>query len=165
MSPRRYLGVLRAVLLLAGVGAFCWAVYFGATLPEPPPNSDGLPMGFAVAYVVVVQIGATILGHTGYALPAGIGRFRFGPLANRPAVVRAAAATGAFAALALLLLVLGWVLPDALPHAVSGTYAFTWIGAVVGAAVGVVVTVLLAVGTAAVRLWRGNPLLDGIVAD
>lgn len=165
VSLRRYFGVLRAILLLAGGVAFCWAVYTGATLPEPPPNSDGLPTGFAVAFVLVGQSVGAVLAHVGYALPAGIGRFRFGPLADRPAVVRAAAATGAFAALVFLLLVAGWLLPDSMPSVVTGTYAFTWLGGVVGGAVGLLLTALLAVGTATVRLFRGDPLLSRITAD
>ena len=165
MSSTRYLGALRIVLLLAGTGAFCWGIYTGATLPEPPPNSDGLPTGFAVAIVLLAQFAGTLLAQVGYAIPAGTGRLRFGPLADRPAVVRAAAATGAFAALALLLLVAGWVLPDSLPRVVSGTYAFSWLGAAVGAAVGVALTALSAVGTGAARLLRGDPLLGEGAAD
>ena len=162
MSLRRYFGAIRAALLLAGGVAFCWAVYFGATLPEPPPNSDGLPAGFAVAFVLIAQSASALVAQVGYALPAGTGRFRFGPLADRPAIVRAAAATAAFASLTLLLLVAGWVLPDSMPSVVTGTYAFTWLGAVVAGAIGLVLTALLAVGTAAVRLYRGDPLLSGI---
>lgn len=160
VSLKRYFGLLRATRLFAGGVTLCWAIYFGATVPEPPPNSDGVPTGFAVTIVLLVQFAGTLIAQVGYVLPAGTGRFRFGPLADRPAVVRAAAGTGTFATLVFLLAVLGWVLPDSMPSLVSGTYAFTWLGGVVGAAVGVVLTVLLAAGTGIVRLSRGEPVFD-----
>ncbi|NHX35502.1 MULTISPECIES: hypothetical protein [Halolamina] len=163
MSPKRYLGPLRAVLSVVGVLILCYGVYFGATLPEPPPNSDGVPTGFAVIYVLLVQSAGALLAQVGYALPAGTGRFRFGPLADSPAVVRAAAATALFVTAVALVTAFGWVLPESVPRVVSGTHAFLWFAAVAGSAVGVVLTAVLAVGTALWRLVQGEPVLDGAV--
>jgi hypothetical protein len=164
VSPKRYVGLLRAALVLAGLATLCYAVYFGATLPEPPPNGDGVPSGFAVIYALVVQSGGALLVLLGYSLPAGTGRFRVGPLADRPAVVRATAATAAFVAAWALLTAFGWLLPDSLPRVVSGVYAFSWFGAVAGAVVGVAFTALLAVGTGIWRLAHGEPVF-GSAAD
>ncbi|MFD1526173.1 hypothetical protein [Halolamina salina] len=159
MSPKRYLGLARAALLLVGAGVFCYGLYVGATIPEPPPNSDGVPTGFAVIFVLLAQSVGAALAHVGYALPAGSGRFRFGPLADRAAVVRAGAATVVFVAALGLLTALGWVLPESLPRAVSGTYAFSWLGAVVGSLTVVVLTAVLAVGTGLWRLVQDEPIL------
>ncbi|QKY21587.1 hypothetical protein B4589_014830 [Halolamina sp. CBA1230] len=159
MSPKRYLGLVRAGLLIVGVGTLCYGVYVGATLPEPPPDSDGVPAGFAVVFVLITQSAGALLAQVGYALPAGSGPFRFGPLADRSAIVRAAAATAAFVGAAVLLTALGWILPDSLSRAVSGTYAFAWFGAAAGSATGVGLTAVLAVGTGLWRLVRGDPLL------
>lgn len=164
MSPKRYVGLLRAALVLAGLATLCYVVYFGATLPEPPPNTDGVPAGFAVIFALLAQSGGALLVLLGFSLPAGTGRFRGGPLADRPAVVRAAAATAAFVGSAVLLTALGWVLPDSLPRVVSGTYAFSWFGAVAGTVVGVVFTAVLAVGTGIWRLAHGEPVF-GSAAD
>ena len=161
MSPKRYFGLVRAALLLVGGLVFCWAVYVGATIPEPPPNTDGLPAGFAVMYALIVQSAGALTAQIGYALPAGAGRFRFGPLADRSVAFRGAVATAVFVTAALLLSVLGWVLPDSLPRVVSGTYAFSWLGAAAGSATGIVLTAALAAVTAIVRLVRGDPVLGG----
>ena len=159
VSPRRYFGLARAGLLLVGALVFCYGIYIGATIPEPPPNSDGLPSGFAVMFALIVHFVGTALAHVGYALPAGSGRFRFGPLADRPAVVRAAVATAVFIGGGALLTALGWVLPESLSRAASGTYAFTWFGAAVGSLTGVVLTLVLAVGTGLWRLVQDEPIL------
>ncbi|MFW5935586.1 MAG: hypothetical protein ACOCQL_07025 [Halolamina sp.] len=161
MSPKPYLGPLRVGLLTVGVLVFGYGVYVGATIPEPPPNSDGVPTGFAVVYVLLVQSAGALVAQVGYALPPGGGRFRFGPLADSPAVVRAAAATAAFVTAVALVTAFGWVLPDSLPRVVTGTHAFLWFGAVAGSAVGVVLTAVVAVGTVLWRLARGEPVLDG----
>ncbi|GAB7095539.1 hypothetical protein JCM30237_26930 [Halolamina litorea] len=161
MSLKRYLGLVRGALLLSGTVVLCWGVYVGATIPEPPPDTDGVPVGFAVAFVLLDHAGGALLLQSGYALPPGTGRFRFGPLADRPAAVRAAVLTAAFAVAVVLLTVLGWILPDSLPRLVSGTYAFSWLGAAVGTAVGIAVTVVLGAATALVRLALGEPLLGG----
>ncbi len=159
VSPKQYFGLARAALLLVGAGVFCYGIYVGATIPEPPPNSDGVPTGFAVIFVLIAQSVGASLAHVGYALPAGSGRFRFGPLADRAAVVRAAAAAAVFVGGLALLMALGWVLPDSLPQVVSGTYAFAWFGAAVGSLTGVVLTAVLAVGTGLWRLMQGEPVL------
>jgi len=159
VSPKRYVGLARAALLLGGALVFCYGIYIGATIPEPPPNSDGLPSGFAVMFALIVHFVGTALAHVGYALPAGSGRFRFGPLADRPAVVRAAAATAVFVGGGVLLTVLGQLLPESLPRAASGTYAFAWFGAAIGSLTGVVLTFVLAVGTGLWRLVQDEPIL------
>jgi hypothetical protein len=164
VSPKRYLGLVRAALVLAGLATLCYSVYFGATIPEPPPNSDGVPTGFGVIFALLVQSGGALLVLLGYSLPAGTGRFRAGPLADQPPVVRAAAATAAFVGGAVLLTALGWVLPDSLPRVVSGTYAFSWFGAVAGTVVGVAFTAVMAVGTGLWRLAHGEPVF-GSAAD
>ena len=161
MSSKRFLGPVRGALLLAGGGALCWTVYFGATLPEPPPGGDGVPAGFAVILALIVQAAGALAVQVGYALPAGTGQFRFGPLADRSAVHRSAAATVVFVAAALVLRAVGWVLPDSLPQAVSGAYAFSWLSVAVGTVTGVVLTAVLAAATAVVRLLRGEPVFGG----
>ena len=161
VSPKRFLGLARAALLLVGVGVFCYGIYVGATMPEPPPDSDGVPTGFAVVFVLLAQSIGAGLAQIGYALPAGNGLLRFGPLVDRPPVVRAAAATVVFVGGGALLTGLGWVLPDSLPEVVSGTYAFAWFGAAVGSITGVVLTAVLAVGTALWRLMRDETVLGG----
>jgi len=160
VSPRRYFGLVRATLLLAGAAVFCYGVYFGATIPEPPPNSDGVPTGFAVIYVLIVQSVGALIAQVGYAFPAGTGRFRFGPLADRPVVVRAGTATAAFVGLFALVMVFWMLIPDSLslPGIVTGTNTFLWFGAVAGTTVGVVLTAVLTVGTAVWRLARGEPV-------
>ncbi|WP_435116854.1 hypothetical protein [Halolamina sp. C58] len=163
MSPKQYFGLARAALLLVGASVFCYGIYVGATIPEPPPNSDGFPAGFAVIFVLIAQsIGAT-LAHVGYALPAGSGRFRFGPLADRPAVVRAAVATAVFVGAGIVLTVVGRLLPESVPRVVSGTYAFSWFGAVIGSLTGVVLSLVLAVGTGLWRLVHDEPILGRAV--
>lgn len=164
MSTKRYVGLVRAALVLAGLGTLCYTVYFGATIPEPPPNSDGVPTGFGVIFALLAQSGGALLVLLGYSLPVGTGRFRFAPFAERPAVVRAAAGTVAFAGGAALLTALGWVLPDSLPRLVSGAYAFSWFGAVAGTVVGVLFTAVVAVGTGIWRLAHGAPVF-GSAAD
>lgn len=161
VSRQRYLGPLRALLLTVGAAVFCYGLYVGATIPEPPPNGDGVPTGFAVVFVLLVQFAGALLAQVGYTLPAG-DRLRFGPLADRSAAVRAAAATAAFLVAAVLLTALGWVLPDSLPRVVSGTYAFAWFGAAVGAAAGAGLTAVVAAGTAGWRIAHGEPILGGV---
>ncbi|MFW5948984.1 MAG: hypothetical protein ACOCSD_05245 [Halolamina sp.] len=149
---------LRVTLLVLGVSVFLAAVWFGATMPEPPPDSDGVPVGFAVVFVVLGQTAGALLALVGYALPAGSGRLRFGPLAARSAATRVAAAAVGFTVTTLLLTVLGWVLPDSLPRIVTGTHGFLWLGAAVGSVVGVVLAAVLAVGTVLWRVVRGEPI-------
>jgi hypothetical protein len=160
VSLRRYVGLVSGALLLVGGAVLCWGVYFGATLPEPRPGSDGVPAGFAIIYVLLVQSGGALLVHLGYALPAGTGRFRVGPLAGRSVVVRTAAATVAFGTVLGVTTVLTMALPDSLPRVVSGTVAFSWLGAAVALVVGVALTLVCGLATAVVRVVRGEPLVD-----
>lgn len=163
MSLKRYLGALRLSLVAVGLLVVAYGVYFGANIPEPPPNSDGVPTGFAVIYVMLVQAAGALLAQIGYALPAGTGRFRFGPLADRSPPVRAAAATTVFAGSWVLLTVIVMLLPGSPPDPVAGTHAFLWFASVAGTVAGVAFTAVVGLGTALWRLATDEPVLGDAV--
>jgi hypothetical protein len=130
MSLRRYFGIVRTLLLLVGLDAV-------ASMPPLPPESDGFIEGFAYIFALLLGVTGLVVAQVGYALPAGTGRFRVGPLADRSAGVRSGAVVVLYLLIAFVMVYgIPVVVPGVTESMTYGTALFVFaFAAVVGAAV------------------------------
>lgn len=70
MRPRSLLGPLRIFLVLVGLAVVVGAVLSLATMPEPPPGSDGFPAGLAYGFLFVAATAGLAVVAGGLAIPA-----------------------------------------------------------------------------------------------
>ncbi|MFC6786317.1 hypothetical protein ACFQFH_10555 [Halobaculum halobium] len=103
MNRPALLAALRVAVVAVGLAGHVAVAAFVFDLPPPPETGDGVPAGFAFAFALIGTAVAGVVTVVGYGLPAGEGRFRVGPLADRSSTYRlvAGGATGAVGGLAL----------------------------------------------------------------
>lgn len=124
-----------------------------ASLSPAPPNSDGFLDGLAYLFSLILGVAGLLVVQIGYALPAGSGRFRVGPLGDRSVSVRSGVVVVVYFVTALLMV---YGFPMVVPAVTeSTTYAAVFIVVGIAAAVGVVLTLLLALGGFLFQ-WVGN---------
>ncbi|QZX98496.1 hypothetical protein [Halobaculum rubrum] len=99
MDRSRLFAALRAGVVAVGLAGFVAVAAFVFDLPPPPETGDGVPSGFAFAFALLGTAVAGVVTVVGYGLPAGGGRLRVGPLADRSSTYRlvaGGAAAGVF---------------------------------------------------------------------
>ncbi|WP_348607934.1 hypothetical protein [Halobaculum rarum] len=101
MDRSRLLAALRVGVVTVGLAGFVAVAAFVFDLPPPPETGDGLPAAFGFAIAVLGAVVAGVVTVVGYGLPAGDGRLRVGPLADRPSTYRLVAGGAAAAVLGL----------------------------------------------------------------
>ncbi|UIO99423.1 hypothetical protein Hbl1158_12955 [Halobaculum sp. CBA1158] len=115
MNRSPLLAALRIAVVTAGLVGLLAVAAFAFDLPPPPETGDGLPSAFGFAIALLGAAVAGVVAVVGYGLPAGTGRLRVGPLADRSSEYRlvaggaAAAAVGLVFALGLAFLASGTV--------------------------------------------------------
>lgn len=140
VSPFRYFGILRAFLLLVGLWLVATALHSVASTP-PPPNSDGFLEGLGYLNALISGVFGLLVIQIGYALPAGIGRFRFGPLANRSAATRGGVTVVVYVLVALLMV---YGIPPVVPGVTeSATYVTGFFLVSIASGIGVLIVILL----------------------
>jgi hypothetical protein len=152
MSLRRYFGVVRGLLLLVGIALFVVGLDAVASTSPSPPESDGFVEGLAYIFALISGVSGLVVAQIGYALPAGTGRFRVGPLADRGAGVR----SGAVVVLYLLIaIVMVYGIPVIVPSVTeSMTYVTALFVFAIAAVVGAVVTGIAALSDMLLELYR-----------
>lgn len=159
MSPRRYLGLVRALLVAAGVLLFALGIDTVVTTPPPPPDSDRFLEGLTFFVSLVVAALGLLVAQVGYAVPAGSGRLRAGPLADRSAGLRGGVAALLYVAAGLLLV---YVVPAVLPAVTESTpYVVSLLALFVAGVLGAVLSVLYALGGRLLRTARQHSEDDG----
>lgn len=144
MSLREYLGPVRLLIVLVGLGLFAAAIETVASLPPAPPNSDGFVEGLAYIGSLLLGVAGLLLVELGYAIPAGIGRFRRGPLADRSSGLRAGTAVLAYVGVAVLMV---YGIPFLIPSVTeSMAYVTGFMVLAVSAGAGAVLALVLFVG-------------------
>ncbi|QZP38811.1 hypothetical protein [Halobaculum magnesiiphilum] len=153
MNRSTALAALRLGTVAVGLAGFVAVAVFVFDLPPPPETGDGLPAAFGFAIALLGTAVAGVVTVVGYGLPAGEGRLRVGPLADRPSTDRLVAG-GAAAS------VLGVALTVGLAFLASGMVAVAvW---VVGAGLLVGGLVSLALGGLAVG---GRLVADAVTGE
>ncbi|MFC7135448.1 hypothetical protein [Halobaculum litoreum] len=150
MDRPRLLAALRAAVLGLGLVGHVAVAAFVADLPPPTTTGDGVPAGFGFAFALIGTALAGVVTAVGYGLPAGEGRLRVGPLADRPCRHRLVAGGGAGAVTGVSLVV---GLAMLLPGRAAGVVWVLGVGLVVGGAVA------LALGGLALAVRLG---VDGV---
>jgi hypothetical protein len=154
VSPDRYLGAVRVLLVGLGLSVFVYALDMVGFTPIPSPERGGHVVGMAYLFSVVVGAAGFLLALVGYALPPGTDPVVEGPLGARSAGTRAGVqAVGA--------LVTGLVLLFAVPEVVpglSGTAAFVSgvLALVVGGVLGVPLALLFTLSGLLLRTYRSR---------
>lgn len=118
MFLHRYLGFFRALLVGFGLTLFVAGLNTVASTPTPPPESDGFLKGLAYIYALLVGVTGLLVVQIGYALPAGTGWLRTGPLADRSVGTRGVAVVLVYM-LMVLLMVYG--IPRLVPSVTEST--------------------------------------------
>jgi len=101
MDRSRLLAALRVGVVTVGLAGFVAVATFVFDLPPPPETGDGVPSGFAFAFALLGTAVAGVVTVVGYGLPAGDGRLRVGPLADRSSTYRLVVGGAAAAVLGL----------------------------------------------------------------
>lgn len=142
MSLHRYLGLVRGLLIVVGGGLFVAGLDAVASLPPSPPQSDGFIEGLTYLFALLLGVGGLLAVQVGYALPAGTGRFRFGPLSDRSPGLRAGIAVVCYVSIGLLMV---YVVPVVVPSVTENmTYATGLFVFGIATIVGSVVALVLA---------------------
>jgi hypothetical protein len=149
MSLRRYFWIVRALLLLVGGGLFVAGLDAVASTSPSPPESDGFVEGLAYIFALISGVTGLVVAQIGYALPAGTGRFRVGPLADRSVGVRSGAVVVLYVLLALVMV---YGIPVIVP---SVTESMTYVAALLVFAIAAVVGVVVAVVAGSADLLLG----------
>lgn len=145
--------MFRALLVLVGVGLFASGLNTVASLPMGPPESDGFLEGLAYIHAILVGVIGLLVVQFGYVFPAGSGRFRVGPLANRTAAVRGGIIVLVYGLIAILMV---YGIPFLIPSITeSMTYATGLFVFVIACGIGTVITVFLKLGNLTQRLIAG----------
>ncbi|SHG79138.1 hypothetical protein [Halobaculum gomorrense] len=88
MNWPAFLAALRVAVVAAGLAGHVAVAAFVLGLQAPPATGDGVPSGFAFAFALLGTAVAGTVSVVGYGLPAGEGRLRVGPLADRSSTHR-----------------------------------------------------------------------------
>lgn len=153
MSLQQYLGPVRFLFVLLGLGLFAAAIETVASLPPAHPNSDGFVEGLAYIGSLLLGIAGLLLVELGYAIPAGVGRFRGGPLADRSSGLRAGAAVLAYLGIVVLMV---YGIPFVIPSVTeSMAYATGLMIIASSAGIGAVLALGLFIGGMVFRVSRG----------
>lgn len=147
MSPRSYLGLVRA--LLVAIGVLLYALGIDTVVTTPPPESDGFLRGLTFVVSLVVAALGLLVVQFGYAVPPGTGRFRTGPLADRSAGLRSGVVALLYVGAGSLLV---YGVPALFPGVKGSTaYVVGLLAFFVAGVIGAVLSVLYALGG---RLFR-----------
>ncbi|MFC7045850.1 hypothetical protein ACFQH6_10935 [Halobacteriaceae archaeon GCM10025711] len=163
MFFRRYVGLLRGLLMAVGLFLFYAGLNSVARLPPGPPESDGFIRGLAYMFALIVGVAGLLLVQVGYAIPAGTGRFRVGPLAGRSAGLRGGVAVLVYFVVAALMV---YGIPAVVPAVTeSMTYATGLFVLVIAGVLGTVLAVLFALGGLVIRASRRSDADDAQPTD
>lgn len=142
MSLHRHLGILRGLLISVGLVLFVAGLDAVASMPTPPPESDGFIEGLTYIFALVLGVAGLLAVQVGYAVPAGTGRFEFGPLADRSPGLRSGVAVLVYLSIAVLMV---YGVPVVVPSVTeSMTYATGLFVFAIAAIVGSVIACCLA---------------------
>lgn len=123
-----------------------------ASTASAPPDSDGFIQGLAYLFALILGVSGLLAVQIGYALPAGTGRLRVGPLADRSAGARAGVTVLLYA---LVVLVMVYGVPAVVPSVTeSTTYATGLFFVAIATVVGAVLALLFALAGAVLRVAR-----------
>ena len=150
MFLQRYLGLLRGLLIVVGVGLFLAGLDAVASMPTPPPESDGFIEGLTYIFGLLFGVGGLLLVQVEYAIPPGSGRF--GPLADRNPGIRGGVVIVGYLAVAIGMV---YVVPLLAPTVTgSTTYALALFVLGIAAVVGSPIALVLAAGDLLHRVVR-----------